>query len=247
MTHLPLRGALAPLTLTSKVPSSLVNGLLAYWKLEEASGSRADSAGSNTLTDNNTVTQGAGKIGNAAQFTAANIEYLNKTGTTFKFAGVDFTAAAWVNPTSLASAGSDSGRGIMRSLSGDTTGDWSMGVVANGGIRLYHWQSNGNDTTGKRLSVSSGLTPLSTWTHLVYRRSSGVYTLWVNGVSQSFTVAATLTGWGNVGFEMGRNFPQAVYSWDGLIDEAAIWDRGITDAEIATLYNSGAGNQYPFS
>lgn len=36
--------------------------LVSWWALDEASGSRADSHGSNTLTDNNTVTQGSGKV-----------------------------------------------------------------------------------------------------------------------------------------------------------------------------------------
>lgn len=44
--------------LTSGEKTSMVS----WWSLDEASGSRADSHGSNTLTDNNTVTQAAGKV-----------------------------------------------------------------------------------------------------------------------------------------------------------------------------------------
>lgn len=53
-------------------------GLISAWNLDEASGNRADSFGTNTLTDNNTVTSnpGVGGVGTAAQFTAANSEYL---------------------------------------------------------------------------------------------------------------------------------------------------------------------------
>lgn len=40
--------------------AGLLTNLVGYWQLEEASGSRADSKGSNTLTDNATVTQAAG-------------------------------------------------------------------------------------------------------------------------------------------------------------------------------------------
>ena len=56
---------------------TLPTNLIAYWKLDEASGTRNDSKGANHLTDNNTVTQAVGKVGNAAQFTLANSEYLS--------------------------------------------------------------------------------------------------------------------------------------------------------------------------
>ena len=40
--------------LSNSAPSALYTNLIAYWKLDEASGNRADSKGSNTLTDTNT-------------------------------------------------------------------------------------------------------------------------------------------------------------------------------------------------
>lgn len=58
--------------------SSLANSLVGLWKLDEASGSRADSVGASTLTDNNTVTSGVGKVyATAAEFLAANSESLS--------------------------------------------------------------------------------------------------------------------------------------------------------------------------
>jgi len=50
---------------------------VAHWTLDEASGTRSDSVGSSDLTDNNTVNVDTGVIGNAADFTAANQEYLS--------------------------------------------------------------------------------------------------------------------------------------------------------------------------
>lgn len=58
--------------------SALANSLVAYWKLDESSGSRADSVGANTLTDNNTVTANVGRVyATAAEFLAANSESLS--------------------------------------------------------------------------------------------------------------------------------------------------------------------------
>jgi hypothetical protein len=33
----------------------------------------------------------------------------------------------------------------------------------------------------------------------------------------------------------------------GLIDEVGIWSRALTGAEVTSLYNGGAGLQYPFT
>ena len=59
--------------------NSWKRGLVAYWRLDETSGSRLDSSGNgHTLTDNNTVTSGAGKVGTAAVFTRASSERLSR-------------------------------------------------------------------------------------------------------------------------------------------------------------------------
>lgn len=63
-------------------PSTLLDDLVAYWKLDEPSdGSaqvdRADSVGSNTLTDVNTTASVAGKISLAADFVRADATELS--------------------------------------------------------------------------------------------------------------------------------------------------------------------------
>lgn len=50
--------------------------LVSHWTLDEASGSRADSVGTNTLTSVNSTTSVTGQVGNAATFPLANSTYL---------------------------------------------------------------------------------------------------------------------------------------------------------------------------
>ena len=58
--------------------SDLANSLVAFWKLDEASGQRNDSIGTNHLADNNTVLSAAGKVYPlAATFAADANEYLS--------------------------------------------------------------------------------------------------------------------------------------------------------------------------
>jgi hypothetical protein len=50
------------------MPQIDLTNLISWWSLDEASGSRADKHGANTLTDNNTVLSAAGKKSNAGNF-----------------------------------------------------------------------------------------------------------------------------------------------------------------------------------
>src|SRR5262252_1520277 len=77
--------------------------LISYWKLDEVSGSRVDTKGTNTLTDNNTVTSTTGIINNAASFAAASSEYLSlASNATVQTGDIDFTITAWVKMTTKA-------------------------------------------------------------------------------------------------------------------------------------------------
>ena len=90
------------------MPSSgLLTNLQAWYTLDEASGTRADSSGNgNSLTDVNTVTQAAGKLTNAAQFTRANSERLTiADNTSLSMGDIDFTLCAWVYFDTLPVAG----------------------------------------------------------------------------------------------------------------------------------------------
>ncbi len=59
--------------------ATLSDDILSWWRMDEESGTRADEAGSNDLTDNNTVLfTEDGLIGNAATFESGNSESLSK-------------------------------------------------------------------------------------------------------------------------------------------------------------------------
>jgi hypothetical protein len=237
VTNLPLRDVLKPLG-EGLVPG-LATGLVAYYRAEEASGTRVDAkAGLNVTESGGTIGQAAGRVGNAAQFVAANLRFLVRAGAAHSLPD-DFTISVWVWPDSLVN-GSIFGRGIARcytAASGNgAAGDWIIAVDASGRLVFYHVRSAGPDLTGLRRSSAVSLVPLGAWTHLVWRRLSSVYTMWVNGVSVAMLGgASTDTGWGNVGFEIGREFTGAVFSWDGRIDELGIWSVGKSDGHIAAL------------
>jgi hypothetical protein len=56
---------------------ALTDNLIAFWGLEEASGTRNDAHGSNHLIDNNTVGSATGRVGTCANFDRFTDEHLS--------------------------------------------------------------------------------------------------------------------------------------------------------------------------
>jgi hypothetical protein len=85
---------------------------------------------------------------------------------------------------------------------------------------------------------------MGVWYHgvLVYT-TGGSTEFYVNGVNsglqnQEFgTIDTVLNGT----FELGNKYASSGYSFNGVIDETAVWNRALSPAEVASLYNGGNG------
>ena len=73
--------------------------------------------------------------------------------------------------------------------------DWSFGPVSTGALMFYWFEG------GQRRASTTSTIPLNAWTHVAVNISTGVITLFINGVSQTLTGTTTLTT-GSV----GRNY-----------------------------------------
>lgn len=218
--------------------------LEAYWKLEEASGTRYDSHGNHALTDNNTVTQATGIRGSAGQFTAANSEYLSELDTTGLSLGTsDFTIAAWCY---IDSTGAN--RFIVAKNDGiaAATSEFLL-YYDNAATRfkftVYH---SGASTTATADSLGAPST--ATWYFIVaaHKNTGDVLSIEANGGAAdtvAFTAAPNDTA---TAFTIGAA-ANAGSPFNGRIDEVAVWRRVLTAKEIAYLYNGGVGRTYPWS
>lgn len=81
----------------SSSPSELLTDLVSYWRMDEVSGTRVDSVGTNDLADSNTV----GELNGAALFVQVNSESLTKADFVFPD---NFTWSVWayINSTDMA-------------------------------------------------------------------------------------------------------------------------------------------------
>lgn len=222
---------------------ALKDQLVAHWSLEEASGSRADDIGGNTLTDNNTVTQNPGKVGNAAQFTAANSESLSiADNAALSMADIDFTLWAWVYLDSKSG-----NRNIVSKLDAGNTNYEYFTYFSTADDR-FHFGVSPNGTPGavkEVVAATFGSPALATWSFVVAWHDSVANTLNIqvnNGAVDSTAHSAGVFN-GIAAFQIGRN--SSGNYWDGRIDQVGLAKRVLSSAERSQLYNGGNG--LPFS
>jgi len=217
---------------------ALTDNLISFWELEEASGTRNDARGANHLTDNNTVTQAVGKVGNAAQFTAANNEYLSvASNSDFVLGTGDFTFCGWFYFDSLVAdtgmAGKDRG----------PVGEWTMAYI----LSTQRITPAINDQSNQYPANSLGAPVINTWYFVVFWRDTvaGTYNVQVNNGTVDSTVDGTNPNTSVFDVEIGRARLASTDSpMDGRIDQVGFWKRVLTTQERTDLYNGGAGLSY---
>lgn len=226
---------------------ALTTNLTAYWKLEEASGTREDATASNLdLTDNNTVLSGTGKINTCADFEDTNDEYLSRADGSLEPAGA-FSFSLWINYEELPGAAQDDG--ILGKW--NSTGNQRSYAIAgfnNAGTHQLAFFVSPDGVNNFGAFVNSGVS-ISTWYHLVgiFTPSTSIELYLNNTRIQNTTASVPASAFGSTAeFRLG-DYVSATSPFDGLIDEVGFWDRALTSAEVTELYNAGAGLAYPFS
>ena len=206
---------------------SLSDNLRAFWKLADTSDSGPNGF---TLTNNNTVTFVAGKIGDAARFAAASSQYLSRADhASLSFGNVDFSISVWVK---LASTG------ITRPIVNKASAEWRLGITSANKI-IFQFPGGGALTHSLALSAS-------TWYHVVAWYDAAADLMWIainDGTPESASDSVGPVDSTN-DLRVGR---LGTAYWDGDLDALGIWGRVLTAGERTQLYNSGNGLEYPFT
>lgn len=216
---------------TTSLPQNA--SIVSRWKLDEASGTRADSVGSNTLTDNNTVASGTGNNSTTcADFESANSEYLSITDAAQTGLDIttDFSFGLWINPESIT--------GTHRLFMKWTTlGNRSYHLTLNsdGTIGIGWRGATGNTTGTSTATVSTG-----TWTHVMGRvdlSEAQAYLQFNDSAMETLAMTGsdTTINNGNATFAVGSNSTGGEY-YDGLMEDLVIWNVLLTEAELDDYY-----------
>jgi len=225
-------------------------GLVSYWNLDEASGNRADSHGSNTLTDNNTVTSAtngypANLPGRVASFVAANSEYLSLSS---GIAELDdqFTLAGWVYQGAYVAEAGVFNNGPNTDFGVRVT----MNVVGNGDI-LVRLPTDATNSANIYGYTASGLVPTGQWVHVVITYDGTDATaanrlhVYTDGVDRSLTRNGTHPSAVRVGGSFAIGQGGATNFVTGRYSVFAVWDYTKDADGVAALYNSGNGAPLP--
>jgi hypothetical protein len=216
-------------------------GLVAYWKFDEGSGTTVKDSSVNG--NNGTLYAGTiacltpggtcpswdtGKVNGGLKFDGAN--YSNQAvlvpdKALWNFGSNDFTIMFWVNTTSTAN------QHVMANKYGDPNNCWYIKYNSTQG-----WSFGGGGVTGE---WHSGYNPSQgQWHFVVYARRGNTLFLNIDGVDVGNESVSTVKyipyslGIGNNGWPEGQ--PIALI---GTIDEVAIYNRGLSSAEILAIYN----------
>jgi hypothetical protein len=215
----------------------------AIWTINEGIGTTSADRSGNTSTL--ILASGAGWTTGRNGSAALN---LNGTATSFAYANCigsgcanrvvetaeSHTVAAWVKLNSVT--------GVQTFVAVEGTTRNPFYLQLNGGVFKFA-QRTADGTGGSYVEVNGPAPVVGTWYHLVgvYNKEAGTISLYVNGVLQgSATAGPSWTAFGQVTVGQGKwNGAQADFV-NGAIDDARVYGRALSAAEITTLASTSA-------
>jgi hypothetical protein len=201
---------------------ALTDNLLAFYKLSDLS----DSSGNNrTLTNNGNVSFASGKLGNAAVFDGSN--YLDTNVSVNNNSA--FTISCWSNCDSI--QGGDNA--IFGSM---TTNDERAVLFGYGDGNSY---ASLNTADNGYVQISGPSIPINQWMHLTLTYNGSKAKMYVDGVLYSEADCSGIVN-AEPSIRIGADGNNGC-NFIGKVDSAGIWNRALSSAEVAELYNNGTG------
>ncbi len=224
--------------------SPLSNGLVGYWKFDEGTGSSAtDWSGSgNTGTWNGTLGSQwiNGKFGTAGVFNGTNNYVNNGTSTTAE--PTTITLSAWIKTTSAGTTstantifdktrGASNGSAYLFDVGGD------IGVGHAGKLEFAMFNGSAWTAVYSNLSVNDGI-----WHHVVATYDLQNMKLYVDGkLDNTLATTMAIPYNGTQSLYIGAYNNAGTCFYNGSIDEARVYKRAMTSAEVTQLYNFAPG------
>lgn len=218
-------------------------GLFAYWKFDEGGGAIAhDSVGSNDGTLVGDPCWTSGQIRGALSFDGVG-DYVDLDAHISDYQNLSTgTISVWIKKESTGSAGGF----FCASDGGDNYSSLYFAKLEDERIKIRISQ---NDTS-KLYWISTDTLPTG-WHHFAYVTNSSGHWIYLDGepMTGSYTVGSPST---NAFFvhvteqdtlRIGHIYRdnEAVFPWDGLIDDVRIYDEALSPEEIQQIYEYGLG------
>jgi len=222
--------------------STLLSGLLVYYKCESATGTTLQDSSGNG--NDGTLVGGTagysfttGKVGKALALVKAGSGYVSVPPAVFANAK-DITVATWINVTTSQNWPRVFDVGVNAKIANNTpTGTHYMNFVPkNDGTNLAFAISKDGYNDEQVLTAAALAT--GTWKHVAVVLSSGQGTLYVDGaVAGSGAISLRPADLGTIDYAyLGKSQFSNDPNFDGQIDEFRVYGRALSAAEIQTLY-----------
>ena len=212
--------------LSSPLPADLVG----YWTLNEfTSGNYSDLTGTNNGTG--TTTPIAGLVNGAQQFNGTTDKIDVPANTSFDFAATDnFSIEYWYKGTLTSSSNKVV---LSRYLPG--VGFWYTGFLSSGNSIFY---MTGGGTTA---AVYGGIITDGNWHHIAATRNgtTGELKIYVDGTLKASTIKQFTVDFSSPTAKLSIGNMNNSYLLNGTLDEAAVYNTELSQAQVALHYNNG--------
>ena len=234
--------------LAPSVSGEIIDDLISYWKMDDASGDAIDAHASNDGTCANISYEETGKIG-----TSFGLNGSSSNVNVGDIAAIDnataLSVSCWVYHDDLdaddyimTNRSTGAGFLFLRDNVGSVTARTDM-------YKIYVSDATGADV----IEGASNSSPVTTWTHVVFTyeplHATGLH-LYINGTEDANSPGSTNNtddiDPAAVATYMGSNSQESAW-YDGKIDEVGVWEKVLTSSEVTALYNGGAGLAYPLA
>jgi hypothetical protein len=217
----------------------LSDGLVAYWNLDENSGSVANDLSGNNHTGTVSGAQWAPGMYNSGLDFGGGTDHVDVGNIDVVAGGTGndgLTLAFWFQANSF---GVSDARLISKSTSANEQDHyWMVSTISDNGTKLRMRLKAGGTTT--TLIAGSGNLTAGEWYHAVATYDGSNMRLYlekqeVGSVAKTGTidVSSSVSVW------LGNNPGTSNQGFDGLMDDIRIYDRALTPAEITILYDNG--------
>lgn len=225
---------------------ALKTNLVSYWNLNEQSGNRNDSHGSNHLAGLNSPTyQTDGVHGDVLQILSASSQavWISDASQSGLDLTGNMTMNIWFNPITL-TAPTSNNHGLMTKWNHSSQNQYQWNFASTTSQITGGADDACGGFTYTFVTLSLGVTvAIDTWYMVSFVRTGTTLEMFLNGVSLGTGTTQTssdCTADFAIGMEKGRD----LYKANGRFTKAGIWSRALSSGELLELHNSGNGRTY---
>ncbi len=220
------------------------SGLISWWPGDDNANDIKDG---NNGTLVNGATFAAGKVGQAFSFDGVN-DYLEIPENGSLDLSGDFTLETWIKPEAYSVVPSPVITKYNYSGGNLANVSWQLDILNDGNVQFGVACGTNSSTELMYQQTTNTVVSLNVFTHLaaVYRQNPPAMEIYVNGVLQAGTTngSCSFINQNDTPVQIGKRIDSGSTAFfDGIIDEASIYNRALSASEIQSIYNAGSAGK----